>query len=258
MGKKFNRKLGVNARQTKAIKKNTKAIKDLRRPQEMKWLDRKVLIAPTIIGVTNVLNDVVPWDTEPSLGGGPVTTSNETRLNSREGNQIICKRYQFKGILEINTNPIETLTNLTDVVRVRVLYLWVNSPHIAGLVPIAPLLADILEVPTDPINSLYKKAGNLHFRVIKDYTKNMQPQLYGTAATNIHKTFQSTEKHRFNINDVLDLRKYRSTEYQDSTATSSISPFKGMLCRMVISDSPGISEAPSYFGYSRLTFEDEV
>ena len=249
---------GINARQTKAIKKNTKAIKQLRKPQEMKWVDEKVLVAPTITAVTDVLNAVVPWDTEPSLAGGPVTTSNETRLNSREGNQIICKRYQFKGILEINTNPIETVTNLTDVVRVRVLYLWINSPHIAGIVPISPVLSDILEVSTDPINSLYKKAGNLHFRVIKDYTKNMQPQLYGTAATNIAKTFQSTEKHRFNLNDVIDLRKYRSTEFQDSAPQQGINPFKGMLVRMVISDAPGISEAPTFFGYSRLTFEDEV
>lgn len=255
--KSKSRPKGVNARQTKAIKRNSKAIQELRKPQEMKWLDGKVLVAPYLTGTFSVLNAPLPWDTEPSLTLGNVT-SNDTRLNSREGNQIVCKRYQFRGLLEANTNDIESITNLTDVVRVRVIYMWINSPHIAGAIPIAPVLDDILETPTDPINSLYKKAGNLNFRVLKDYTKNMQPQLYGTAQTTIAKTFQSTEKHRFNINDVLDLRKMRSTEFQESVLIAGTLPFKGMLVRCVVSDAPGISEAPSFFGQSRLTFEDEV
>lgn len=257
MGKFSKNKQSINSRQSKAINKNTKAIKELRKPQEMKWLDGVVDVSPYLTGTFNVLNAVTPWDTEPSLTG-VIGTSNATRLNTREGNQIICKRFQFKGLMEINTNPTETVTNLRDVVRVRVIYLWINSPHIAGTIPIAPILADILETPADPINSLYKKAGNLNFRVLKDYTKNLQPQLYGSTQTAITKTFQSTEKHRFTINDVLDLRKMRSTEFQESVLIAGTLPFKGMLVRCVVSTAPGASESPTIFGNSRLTFEDEV
>jgi len=260
MGKfrKSNRSNGVNARQTRAIQKNTKAIKELRKPQEMKWVDiSNVKIAPVFAGTVEVLNGVTPWDTEPSLSG-VLTSSNETRLNSREGNQIICKRYQFKGLLSVNLNPIETVTNLNDVCRVRIMYLWINSPHVAGAIPIAPTLEDILQFPVvHPIDSLYRKAGNLHFRVLKDYVKNLQPQLYGTAATNIAKTFQSTEKPRYNINDVIDLRKMRSTEFQEDPSIAGTNPYKGMLVRLVVGDT-NISEAPTLFGNSRLTFEDEV
>lgn len=258
MGKFNNRRQSVNARQSKQIHKNTKAIKNLRKPQEMKWVDvSNVRIAPILSGTIEVLNGVAPWDTEPSLTIGNVS-SNETRLNSREGNQIICKRYQFKGILNVNLNPVETVTNLNDVCRVRIMYLWINSPHVAGAIPIAPILSDILQFPDDhPIDSLYKKAGNLHFRVLKDYIKNLQPQLYGTAATNIAKTFQSTEKPRYNINDVIDLRKMRSTEFQEDPSIAGTNPYKGMLVRLVVGDT-NISEAPTLFGNSRLTFEDEV
>jgi len=257
MPKSYRGKGSINARQTKAIKKNTKAIKELRKPQEMKWVDDKVYIAPYNVGYIDVLNDVIPWDTEPSITGGQ--SSNLTRLNSREGDQIICKRYQFKGIMEVRLNDVDTITNLDDVVRIRCLYLWINSPHVAGAIPIAPDVSDILENVNDPINSLYKKAGNLHFRVLKDYTKNMQPQLYVTDVSNaIVRTFQSTEKSRFTINDVLDLRKMRSTEFQGSNLMAGTNPFKGMLCRMVISDAPSVIRAPTFFGLSRLTFEDEV
>ena len=59
MGKfRKSRSSGINARQTRAIKKNTKAIKELRKPQEMKWLDDKVALIPILNGVFDVLNDV--------------------------------------------------------------------------------------------------------------------------------------------------------------------------------------------------------
>lgn len=259
MPKKYNRKLGVNARQTKAIRKNAKAIRDLRKPQEMKWLDKKVAEIPVQNGVFTVLNDVTPWDTEPSLQPGPtVPTSNQTRLNSREGDQIVCKRYQFKGLIECNQVNVETVTNFDNIVRVRILYLWINSPHIAGAIPIAPVIDDILQEPQDPINSLYKKNGNLNFRVLKDYTKNMSPNFYGSAATNVAKTFQSVEKYRYTLNDILDLRKMRSTEYQNSPLTAGTNPFKGMLVRLSISDAVAEPDAPVLAGQGRLTFEDEV
>lgn len=133
MAKGKYRRKSVDARQSKQIYKNTKAIKQLRKPQEMKWVDiSNIKIAPVFAGSIKVLNGVIPWDTEPSLSG-VLTSSNETRLNSREGNQIVCKRYQFKGILSVNLNPIETVTNLNDVCRVRIMYLWINSPHVAVL-----------------------------------------------------------------------------------------------------------------------------
>lgn len=254
---KYSKAKGINARQSRAIKKNAKAIKELRKPQEMKWKDNKVALQPILNGVFEVLNDVIPWDTEPSLTLGNVT-SNDTRLNSREGDQIVCKRYQFKGLLEVNQVPVETITDFQRVCRVRIMYLWINSPHIAGAVPIAPILDDILETPGDPVNSLYKKAGNLNFRVLKDYTKNLQPMFYGTAATNIAKTFQSTEHHRVSINDVLDLRKMRSTEFQKSDLLAGTNPFKGMLVRLCVSDILAEDNAPVFNGRSRLTFEDEV
>lgn len=257
MAKFKNRRKSVDARQSKQINRNTKAIKNLRKPQEMKWVDNKVGVIPISNGVFEVLNDVKPWDTEPSLTVGNVT-SNDTRLNSREGDQIVCKRYQFKGLLEVAQVPIETVTNLGNVVRVRIIYLWINSPHIAGAIPIAPILDDILQEPQDPINSLYRKAGNLNFRVLKDYTKNLQPMFYGTAATNIAKTFQSTEHFRVNINDVLDLRKMRTTEFQKSSLIAGTNPFKGMLVRLAVSDILAEPEAPLFNGQSRLTFEDEV
>ena len=257
MAKGKYRKKSVDARQSKQIYKNAKAIKELRKPQEMKWLDNEVALSPILNGLFEVLNEVIPWDTEPSLTAGNVT-SNDTRLNSREGDQIVCKRYQFKGLLECNQVPVETITDFRRVCRVRVMYLWINSPHIAGAVPIAPILDDILENPGDPINSLYKKAGNLNFRVIKDYTKNLQPMFYGTAATNIAKTFQSTEHHRVSINDVLDLRKMRSTCFQKSDQIAGTNPFKGMLVRCTVSDILSEDYAPVYSGFSRLTFEDEV
>ncbi len=191
MPKYYKGKSSINARQSRAIKKNAKAIKELRKPQEMKWLDKKVALIPVSNGVFDVLNDVVPWDTEPSLTAAPNPTpsSNDTRLNSREGDQIVCKRYQFKGLIECNQVGVETVTNFDNICRVRIIYLWINSPHIAGAIPVAPVIDDILQTPQDPINSLYRKAGNLNFRVIKDYTKNLSPNFYGSAATNVAKIF---------------------------------------------------------------------
>lgn len=244
------KKAGVNARQSKAITRNTKAIKKLARPLEMKWYDSSYVALPLQVGSFSVLNAVPSWETNAAL-------SNEERLNTREGNQIVCKRYQFRGLLAIETS-IATVTDLKQVCQVRIIYVWIPTPHILGNVPVAPLLDDILEIPVDPIKSLYKKAGNLKFRVLKDYVVNLQPMLYGHAATNVTQHIQSTEHFRKNINDVIDLRKMKDTEFQQSTAQSGNNPFKGMLVRIVLSDQLSEPTAPKFKGYTRLTFEDQV
>lgn len=250
MVKNYKSKSGINARQTKAINKNTKAIKKLERPLEMKWFDANYDVQPLIIGQFSVLNAVPSWETNTAL-------SNDKRLNAREGNQIICKRYQFRGLLATETT-VGTVTDNKKTCQVRIMYIWVNNPHIVGLVPIQPILDDILQSPNDPIKSLYKKAGNLRFRVLKDYTVNLSPQVYGFAATNVSQSIQSVEPFRKVINDVLDLRKMKDTEFQATSATSGNNPFKGMLCRIVLSDQLAETTAPKLRGYTRLTFEDAV
>lgn len=248
-GKSNFRKKSIDARQSKKIASNAARLKELERTKENKWVDTTYTVLPTTLGAVSILNDLLPWDT--TLAG-----SNESRMHTREGNSVVCKRYQCRGLCSITANVTNNPTDLKYDAQVRVIYFFVPVAEDNLGVPSAPVIGDILESPLDPIKSFYKKKGNVRYKVLKDYTINLQPNYFSTTAISYHQLFTSVEPFRKMINDVIDMRKLPDTEWY-SGDTASI-PLRGMLCRLITSDHASEPFAPTFKVRERLTYVDEV
>jgi hypothetical protein len=244
---KFRKKRNVDAKQTKSINKLKTQVKSLLKATEIKSKDTQFAdqqIPSDVIGAYKFdITDLDVWDTNS-------VTSNENRLSTREGNNVVINRLSIDAMITLPSEQVGSVNATYDAI-VRIII--VHSP--------ASAYADIYEVlqnPTDIFSHLKLFPDN-PYRILFDKRYNLQATI-PSAISGGTRNATSVEPFRRNVKILLNKKQLGKTgvkvEYGQGNAGQD--PVYGGLRMFAISTVDGLTFVkPILSGRVRMRFTDE-
>ena len=152
---KFRKKIRTDAKQNKDIAVLKKKVKILSQATELKFYDRileKTDLTTLVQGIA--LTDLAPWDSNS-------VTANADRNTRREGNSVLIKSFNYRGIISI---PVGATAPASARVRLMV----VHTPDSQ-----TPAIFDVITTPSagnDPhiVDSYKRIKPPAPYRVLYD------------------------------------------------------------------------------------------
>ncbi len=237
----------VDSQQNKKIKTLETKMAGLVKAQEIKSLDdtfaSEQVPSNSIGAYKHDITDIQVWDTNSA-------TSNANRLQSREGNNVVIKRFSVDAMITLPESQVGNSDSTYDTI-VRLII--VHSP--------ASAYADINEVLEDPndVFSHYKLFPDNPYRILFDKRYNLQGTI-PSAISGSTRNATAVEPFRRNVKILLNSKQLGKSglkvDYGQGNAGQS--PVYGGLRMFAISTVSGLTFVkPILDGRIRMRFADE-